>query len=736
MERITETTSEIIKVDTDILDHAIKNCEQEIRDSFGDDIFEVFNEKKEVLMVPSELAKDVEEYMEQFAVKEIQFCKKILDTSKEKLKSMITTANKHNVTIEMQEGQPQIKLVGKKNYINEMYGKLKYDIVEMEKGLDVVTDQLAMPGHKLELFLLHGVDEMLKDEFHVDVKIEPSKNTITIKGSKDQVSLATKEAYKKCTQIADDTIDLNETKKHFLKSGGCDMLNNGMKAKGLKGMVSLSKLKTSQAKVLAFNDAIIKDVHSYLSSNMFVEEYDLDEDSLSLLKSNKWEEFCENATKETSVRMYADERSSTKITLVGKKSEVEEIYKTLQDFMKRNTIVKESLDWEEGYVGYLAEYCAKDLEEIEKRFEQHSVRFHHVEHEGTISIHGTKEGVKEAKKRMEDIISNIATDKMSVDKLRSQEYLESDGGKLSMRGIEAKNKCLVRLIKDDGERSMVIPSSRHNQPSKLLCSYETQEKISLKVFKDDITTHGCDVIVNAANGDLKHIGGVAKSILDAGGKEIQEECDVYVKREGKLYDGECFSGNPGKLPCKRLIHAVGPRWDNRKPGKTCTTLRVTCTKALEQAKNYRSIAIPAIGSGIYGIPKDICADIMIEAAEAFGKEYDNGALKEIRFVNIDDATSQVFLKKFREKFGGRSSFKDNQGKTTGRRFGSSVLRSRVKESKREEKNVTAEMLPRRKPGDFITTKGGMKISVAVGDLSTYKVVHITVLTGSTKYSIF
>jgi poly [ADP-ribose] polymerase 10/14/15 len=725
MERITETSSEIIKLNTDVLNHAIKNCEQEIRDRFGADILEVFSEKKEELIVSSELAKNVKEYMEQFTVKEIPFCKKLLDTSREKLKLMLTAVKKENITIEMQEEQPQIQLVGKKKCVNELYWQLKDDILELEKGLDVVTEQLVIPGYKLELFLLHGVDEMFKNEFHVDVKIEQKKQTITIKGPENNVSLATKEAYKKFNLIMEDNVDFNDAEKHFIGSGGLEILNNGMKTIGMKGMVSLLReSETSKAKVLAFDDATIKDVRAYLRSNVFLKQYLLDEDSLALLNSNKWKEFLENVTKNTSVMIYVSGRNSNEIALIGQNSEVEETYETLQQFMKRNTIIKESVDLNEGYVGYLTKYCAKDLEEIGKNLEEHSVRMQLMEQEGTVNIHGTKEGVKEAKKQMNGIMSNIATGKICFDKLRNKKYLESDEGKLSMSGIETSHKCSVRLIEDDGERSTIIPTSRPNQPSKLLCSYETQEKVSLKVFKDDITAHGCDVVVNAANGDLNHIGGVAKSILDVGGNEIQEECDAFVKREGQLFDGECFSGSPGKLPCKRLIHAVGPRWDNSYPGKTCTTLRVTCMRALEEAKDYRSIAIPAIGSGIYGIPKDICADIMIEAAEKFGKEYDNCALKEIRFVNIDDTTSQVFLKKFREKFGGRSSFKDNQGKNTGRRFGSPVSRSHVKESKREEKNVTAEVLPRRKPGDFITTKGGMKISVAVGDLSTYKVMCI------------
>ncbi len=677
------------------------------------------------MIFADELAEKIEEYMEQFTVKEIPFCKKLLNTSRDELSMMITTMNKENITTTIEEELPQMKIVGTKKCANEIYEQLRIKIGEMEKGLDVVIDHLSLPGYKLELYALHGVDDMLKDEFHVAVKIEPLKGTITIEGPTEQVSLASKEVYKKCSQISEETSDLNETKKRFLKSGGLDVLNNGMKAIGLKGMISLSESEPSKAKVLVFEDGTTKEnVLSYLKSNTFVKKYSLEEDSVTLLKSNKWEEFYENSTTESSVMIYADARGSTEISLVGKTSEVEKAYEKLQEFMKRNTIVKENIDLDEGYVGYLNEYCTKDLDEIEKKLEDNSVRMHLIEHEAVVAIHGTKKGVKEAKKHMEEIISNIAIGKICFDRPRNQKYLESEEGNLSMRGIESKHKCLMRLIKDDGERSTIIPSSRPKEPSKFFCSYETQEKISLKVLKDDIVAHGCDVIVNAANCDLKHVGGVAKSILDAAGREIQDECDAYVKAEGSLFEGEYYSGSPGKLPCKRLIHAVGPRWDISKREKICKTLGVTCTRVLEEAMNYQSIALPAIGSGIFGIPKETCADIMIDAAVKFSKKNANCALKEIHFVNIDETTSQVFLTKFRERFGGRSSFKENQAKNTGRRFGSSVSRPRAKENKREEPEVSPEVLPRRMPGDFIITKGNVKISVVVGDLSTYKVMHM------------
>jgi poly [ADP-ribose] polymerase 10/14/15 len=726
MNTITETTYRTIKINSDVLDHAINKCEEEIRDQFGAETLEVIQGKEEEFLLPEEVAKEIKKFMEQFTVEEIPFCKKLLDASKDELKKMVTTANDGNVTIAIEEELPQMKIVGMKKCTKETYEHFKNKISEMEKELDVASEQVSLSEDKLELFLLHGADNMLKNKFHVRVKIEPTKGNITIEGPKEQVSLAVNEAYKKCSQIVEHNIDLSQAEKHFLESGGLGVLNNGMKSKGLKGMIFLDgKIGTSKAKVTVFEGTTTDDVQSYLSRNMSVKKFSLDEDSLTLLKSNKWKEFCENSKAENSVTIYTSAKSSsTEILLVGRVQDVEKTHETLNKFMTRNTIVKESVDLEEGCVAYLAQHRKKDLEEIKTKLQEHSVRMHLMEHEGKVNIDGTKEGVKEARKYVQDIISNIARGKMCFDKLRAQEYLESEQGKLSMEGIETKHSCSIRLIKDDGERSTIVPP-RPKQPSKLLCSYETREKISLKVFNDDIVKHSCDVMVNAANSNLKHVGGVAKSILDAGGREIQDECDAHVNTEGSLFDGESFSGSPGKLPCKRLIHAVSPRWDVSKSEKICKTLRFTCRRVFEKAMDCQSIAIPAIGSGIFGIPKETCAEIMIEAAEEFAQKNPNSALKDIHFVNNDDVTCQVFLRKFREKFRGRPTFTDSLAMNYSRsRFGPSKSRFQRKDSKpKKEPESASEPLPQRKSGDFIITQRNMKISVVCGDLSTYKVLY-------------
>ncbi len=118
MKTITETRNKRVNINSDVFDHAIKKCEKEIRDRFGAETLQIFKEKEE-LIFPNEIAEQIEEYMEQFIVKEIPFCTKLLNTSREELNVMITAVKKENITATMEEELPQMKIVGTKKCANE-----------------------------------------------------------------------------------------------------------------------------------------------------------------------------------------------------------------------------------------------------------------------------------------------------------------------------------------------------------------------------------------------------------------------------------------------------------------------------------------------------------------------------------------------------------------------------------------------------------------------------------------
>ena len=181
-------------------------------------------------------------------------------------------------------------------------------------------------------------------------------------------------------------------------------------------------------------------------------------------------------------------------------------------------------------------------------------------------------------------------------------------------------------------------------------------KVKVSVYKGDITSEQVDVIVNAANRDLQHIGGVAKAILDKGGKTIQNESEAIMKqrRHKFLRDGEAVTTPSGNLPCKLVVHAVGPIWHEMGQMISPMLLREACLSSFEecQAHNMKSIALPAIGSGAFGMPKDVCAKVMFETMEEFIRKSNQKkqSITDIRFVNIDDASVQAFSREFMSRY--------------------------------------------------------------------------------------
>ncbi|XP_046839276.1 uncharacterized protein LOC124433538 isoform X2 [Xenia sp. Carnegie-2017] len=198
-------------------------------------------------------------------------------------------------------------------------------------------------------------------------------------------------------------------------------------------------------------------------------------------------------------------------------------------------------------------------------------------------------------------------------------------------------------------------SSKVNQKSQADVHYVVVYKnAKISVYQNDITKEVVDVIVNPANEDLNHNGGAAKAIVDAGGLIIQmESTEIMKKRRSRLKPGDVEITESGKLPCTSIIHAVGPRWHNfNDKNKAKHYLSVAIEKCLISANNrgLSSITIPAISSGIFGVPVKICAEVLFDAVINFLNTSSPGLLKDIRFVNIDEMTTSVFMEELKKRF--------------------------------------------------------------------------------------
>jgi O-acetyl-ADP-ribose deacetylase len=158
--------------------------------------------------------------------------------------------------------------------------------------------------------------------------------------------------------------------------------------------------------------------------------------------------------------------------------------------------------------------------------------------------------------------------------------------------------------------------------------------MTLSFVVGDLTQQRVDAIVNAANEALAPGGGVCGAIHRAGGDEIFDE----AARLGGCATGDAKATEAGRLPARYVIHAVGPEWEGGDAGEA-ELLGSAYRRSLEVAEELgcRTIAFPALSTGIYGYPVDLAAPVAIEAARPFESRLD-----EIRFVFLDDEPRGIF----------------------------------------------------------------------------------------------
>ncbi len=159
------------------------------------------------------------------------------------------------------------------------------------------------------------------------------------------------------------------------------------------------------------------------------------------------------------------------------------------------------------------------------------------------------------------------------------------------------------------------------------------------IITGDLVEQEVDAIVNAANNDLQLGGGVAGAIRRAGGPAIQDECDAH----GAVLVGEAAITGAGKLRARFVIHAASMSLGGR---TTRTSLKSSMDHAFRLARQHsvRTIAVPAVGTGIAGFPIDECARVMAESlAGALSEGWQAG---EVRFVLFGEDAKRPFEEAF------------------------------------------------------------------------------------------
>uniref|UniRef100_A0A6P8QZ94 Poly [ADP-ribose] polymerase n=1 Tax=Geotrypetes seraphini TaxID=260995 RepID=A0A6P8QZ94_GEOSA len=334
---------------------------------------------------------------------------------------------------------------------------------------------------------------------------------------------------------------------------------------------------------------------------------------------------------------------ANRVVVVGCCEAVNEVYQQASDFIEKNTIIEKKIPTKsQAVVLFMKDAKAPLWTETTRKgvktvFNTQNGRRH-------INLCGPRADVLDITLRIQRALASLHTETLTINKPGAKKFFLSVED-VYVLAAKTKFNCLLRLQKEGEEFGDDDDEGEEMNYGQSCCKVWLRGGVEVAIHKGDLSQHQADVVVNASNEDLKHIGGLAAALLNASGPKLQKDCDRIIQNQGKLKPGEAVITEAGNLACKQVIHAVGPRWHDFSPEQCEFLLNKVVKESLRLAElnNHQSIAIPAISSGIFGFPLNLCVEIIALSIREYIEGFEGkDVLQQIHLVDNSEKTIQAF----------------------------------------------------------------------------------------------
>ena len=642
----------------------------------------------------------------------------------------------------------RIVIVGQKQCVEAVDAKMSQKLQKFREELARKQEQkefFPLPPEKIHL-LDHSKswDEIRKQH---GVQVEVQRMGLWIAGPENKIEKAKMFLFMKVMNACSRTMKIRRGHWGLLQTKtGMDKAYGFLEHSTINAVIAPIP-DQYEISITALSAEIADKAVSALQKAMQEKQVPLDEGTRELVRSEKGDSFVRELEECYSVKV---QNSEDNLVIVG--IDIAEAEEELIHFLNRNAVHKKYITIPMGLVRFVFEHSKDRLKDIERSLEGELVTI--KQSDGAILVRGSQSGLKKGVKQIEEVYTHVSRDKIISQRPGVRKLFQKGFIKDVIGGLENELSLVIINESDDVISSiMETPPIQHileddYGKNRLVCSFKTVKGPRICVFQGDITKHNVDVIVNAANNQLWLGGGVAGAILEAGGRAIQNECDAYIRAHGDLTDGEVAVTGAGKIECKRIIHAVGPKWQKatnfigqrelqskQEAAKKC--LESAIANILNAAQQFESVAIPALSSGIFGFPKDLCAQILVATTLKFCKNIPSCNLQEIHFINNDTSTVKAFEEEFEKNFKSKTGYKIEVPVLGGndrsqKKWWTEDLRERKPiftgkssthrvASKTDRENVPASR--NTNSSNKLLTPEGIAIELVVGDLSKQKVCN-------------
>ncbi|KAL2302153.1 hypothetical protein Nmel_009570 [Mimus melanotis] len=538
-------------------------------------------------------------------------------------------------------------LVGEKEVVKKVEQELKLLIqkatreIEREKQRTELKVKRVNPG-EYGILQITGVEEKFRTEFpDLHITYDYLQKCINLSGVPEEVYKVKGEILDHVHKMATKTVNIHPYIFQFLEHIDNETLSQSLfVSKQISAFYELGAgkiiLKGSDPENLLKAEEEIKKELDHKSITL---------DDESVLQKEEWQmlakENCSNGA-------VAVTQAETQVMIAGLSEAVAKAFEELSNFIDENTQVQRVI---EGKPMALIKFFEKEKVNVWAPLQEKGVKVDFVTQKicEVISLSGPKTKVLEGVSLVERILSGLHFKRVVIDLPGAKAYIKDQADFLDPH-IKQVFKCLI-LLEEQPEKQLEEQKVHSNRGK--LCMQVTMGTTVIVLYEADLCTHPVDVVVNASNEDLRHIGGLADALSRAAGPALQQECNELVRKLGNLQPGCAVITGAGKLPCKNVIHAVGPRWNEKESQKCTWLLKKTVKKCLQLAEAHKhcSIALPAISGGIFGFPLEVCTySIVSSIKETLEESKGNSSLKEVHLVGFAQDNIQAFRKAFREVF--------------------------------------------------------------------------------------
>ncbi|XP_053406693.1 protein mono-ADP-ribosyltransferase PARP14-like [Mercenaria mercenaria] len=306
-------------------------------------------------------------------------------------------------------------------------------------------------------------------------------------------------------------------------------------------------------------------------------------------------------------------------------------------FLRDNEMKMIKLCYDEPVITFITKNKSK-LKKIRNCLSQYCLEISLVDNTKLL-LKGIGYGVGQALKMVHALASKYDAKLTEENRFDSDNEEEDDVERFSDEE-KADSDIAVQMYLDVGSTDAVL---------RALC-FPGDDRL-IYVVASDITDLPVEALVNAADKTLKHNGGLAKALVEKGGRSIQEECTFHVQRSGNVQVGQVYCSDAGTMSCSVIIHAVGPKWTDGKSNEEeklfeCIT---NCLKSASRLK-LGSVAFPAISAGSYKFPIRDATLVIVKAVKEFLLQEPRCSIRDIYLCDKALSTADVFTMALKDSF--------------------------------------------------------------------------------------